>query len=109
MNRSTTTTILGTTVLLVFLLPLLAFPLSATALTNMGGCHGHHEPMPMPSHSCCYARPQAPAQVRVVSSLTVLQIKAGNPASSDRDPDFIVPVAPRDAELSPPAPLILRI
>jgi hypothetical protein len=110
MNRSTTTKILVAGMLVVFVLPLLAFSLSAAAPVEMGGgCHGHHKPSPTPSHDCCYARPQPPAQVPVVPSATALQVVHGFVAPPDVQKSDIVLVAPSDADLSPPPRLILRI
>lgn len=110
MNRATTMKILSAGVLLALVLPMLAFPWSASVRGEMGGgCHGHHDPMPMSSHSCCYARPQAPAQSQFVLSATPLRPVDGVAALPDLEDADLAPVAPRSADLSPPAPLILRI
>jgi hypothetical protein len=110
MNRSTTIKILVAGMLVVLVLPLLAFPLSAAAPTEMGGgCHGHRKPTPTPSHNCCYARPQPPAQVQVIPSASPLQVVDGLLVPHDVQASDMVFVAPSDADLSPPPQLILRI
>src|SRR5215471_6874258 len=109
MNRSATVKIFAAGMLVLFVLPLLAFPLSAAVPAEMaGGCHGHHKPTPTPtpSHNCCYARPQPPAQVQVVPSATPLQVVHGFAVPHDLQKSDIVLVAPSDADLSPPPQLI---
>ncbi len=110
MNRSTTMKTLIVGMLVVFVLPLLAFPLSVAAPTEMGGsCHGHHKPTPAPSHNCCYARPQPPAQVQVVPFVSPLQVINEFAVPHEVQTSDFVFVEPSDADLSPPPQLIRRI
>lgn len=37
-------------------------------------CHGHHGPMPAPSHNCCYAAHHVPAAFPIGSFLTALGV-----------------------------------
>src|SRR5512135_338141 len=102
MDRSTTIKLLCMGALLILVLPLFAFPLFATGTVRIGGgCHGHH-PAPMSSHSCCYARPQTPAQVQVVPTKSPLQMVGGLVVPCDVQEADTGLVTPRDAELSPP-------
>jgi len=91
-------------------LPTLCFVWSpSTSLGTNSGCHGHHGPMPQPTHSCCYAADQVPA-VPVAPALI------GTTCVVHR---IIIPnlVAHRDGVASriaadnpsPPLPAVLRI
>ncbi len=93
-------------------LPALPFAVPAATLLNSGnmpgGCHGHHAPVPVSSHSCCYARPQAPALVLLASSGTPLNA-AAEVAPGGTIGALIVATEPGDAAFASPPQLILRI
>jgi hypothetical protein len=113
MGQLSATKILAAGLLLIFVLPAIAFSLSATVLTESGqvsgGCHGHHNPMPMPSHSCCYARPQAAAPIQIGPSATPLQTVVGDAVPSELSRGDLGLVARSHVNLSPPPQPILRI
>jgi hypothetical protein len=109
MNRSTAIRILVAGMLVVFVLPLLALSLFAAPTEVGGSCNGHHKPMPTPSNNCCYARPQPPAQVRVVPSATPLKVVNGFVAPHDIKRSDVVLDAQGHEDLSLPPQLILRI
>jgi|SRR5579859_1462186 len=56
--------VLAGILLLAFGTPFVSLALLMPPGGMTGGCHGH-PPMPTSSHSCCYARPEAPAQVQI--------------------------------------------
>ena len=98
-------------IILAYALPALSFSLPAVPTGDSGGCHGHHGPMsmPVPTHSCCYARPLAPAQVQInsilanthsiVTTAVPLTVHLANP----RRMDFW------ERDFSPPPQSVLRI
>jgi hypothetical protein len=113
MYRSTTVRMLAAGLLLVFVLPAVSVALPRaifmTSGNMAGGCHGHRESMPIPSHSCCYARPQAPARVQMISSATPLNLAVGEVAAPIADHAHLVLAQPSQTAPSPPPQLILRI
>lgn len=103
--------ILALIVLAVFAVPAVSLALPALAGSPngsmSGGCHGQPEPMPVPSHSCCYALPQAPAPVQLAPSLTSLA-----PIVCDGDVllvTFMTIASPARADSSSPPVFVLRI
>jgi hypothetical protein len=97
---------------LLFLLPaslLCPTLLATTPGIMLGHCHGHHEPASHPAHSCCYSKPQPPAELQMAPSTALLNIQTlqAGPVEVVSPPFAIVALAHIDA--SPPARLILRI
>ena len=110
MYRQTAVKILTTTLLFVVLLPLVCFALPAAAVAGMpGGCHGHHEPIPTSSHSCCYAPPQPPAQVQIAPTATPRSITIADVVPFMVENARPILAVSWNADLSPPPQLILRI
>lgn len=110
--RQPAVAILTTALLLVFVMPLfcLAQPMGMAVLgSTPGGCHGHHRPMPLPTHRCCYAKPQLSAQVRLVSLQAVLNVVLGRVERIPSDRPLRGNSEPTHADLSPPLSSVLRI
>lgn len=96
--------------LLTLVLAALALSLSATVLGQVnGGCHGHHYPMPMPSHTCCYARPQPAAPIQISPSATAPQAVAGDAMPPEVNSACIALVVSSHMSLSLPPQRVLRI
>ena len=77
--------------------------------TAPGGCHGHHGPMPKPTHSCCYATQAVPIPVQITRPLAALQTLSNiitfNLAATPTD----LAVTEYSSDASPPLFSILRI
>src|SRR5205807_9936102 len=76
MHYSISTRVFATILLVVVGAPIVCLALPATISPGPmpGGCHGHHEPVPLPSHSCCCARPQLPAQMQIAPLLAPVNL-----------------------------------
>jgi hypothetical protein len=115
MRSSQLVAVLAIVLMLGFVLPMLCFAFVASGTTagnaNMpSGCHGQEHPMPMPSHSCCYASHQVPQAVPIATTpapesqvFGVIDISAG-PQSHYA---AVATVEPLDS--SPPSSAVLRI
>ncbi len=105
---------LAVVLMLGFMLPMMCFALVAADATAgdaiPGGCHGQHNPMPMPSHSCCYASHQVPQTVQVVPSPVPQNYVAeliDVPSARNYYTAAAILIAPFDT--SPPTADVLRI
>jgi len=106
---------LAVILMLGFMLPMMCFALvaaDATAgdATMAGGCHGQYNPMPMPSHSCCYASHQVPQTVQMVPSPVPQNYVAeliDVPNARNSYTAAAISIAPLDT--SPPTADVLRI
>jgi len=87
----------------------LALPATVSPGPMPGGCHGHHEPVPLPGHSCCYARPQLPAQMQIAPLLAPVNlIRRDVSQVGDSGVNVVFNTHVR-ADSSPPPPSVLRI
>jgi hypothetical protein len=114
MGNSRSIAIVAVFLMLGFMLPTLCFALVATDITTAkatmpSGCHGQQNPMPMPSHSCCYASNQVPQAVQFAPSpvpqnyfVAVVDVAAARESYTSAD------VAREVLDSSPP-PTVLRI
>jgi hypothetical protein len=114
MRNSRLVAIVAVILMLGFALPTLCFALVAGDITAgdstmPGGCHGQHRPMPMPSHSCCYASHQVPQAVQIAPTPVQNEVVEliDVPAAGESHRAAIVPHKVPDS--SPPVPSILRI
>jgi hypothetical protein len=103
--------VVATILLVVVGAPLmcLALPGTISSGTMPGGCHGDHEPMPLPSHSCCCSRPQAPAQIQIAPLLAPVNLPADNVSQVASGEFRVILAAHVRADSSPPPPSVLRI
>ena len=115
MRSSRLVAIVAVILMLGFTLPSLCFAIVASDVTTSeatmpGACHGQQEPMPMPSHSCCYASHQVPQGVPIASA-PVPQAGTAEfiemPGVREMRSEVAAAVAPLDS--SPPLPAVLRI
>jgi hypothetical protein len=115
MRCSRLVAILAVFLMLGFMLQTLCFALLANNVTAgdatmPDGCHGHQDPAPMPSHSCCYVSHEVPQAVQISPS-PVPQNGVAElidiPARRQPQSDMAVLVEPLDS--SPPPLAILRI
>jgi hypothetical protein len=100
------------TILLVVLgapLMCLALPAGIPSGTTAGGCHGHHGRLPLPIHSCCYAGPQAPAQIQIASLLAPVNVVVADVKLTTPEGFQFALAAPLRAAFSPSPPSVLRI
>jgi hypothetical protein len=97
----------------IFVLPGLCFsqqPRTPGLARDMpGGCHGHHGQMPLPSHGCCYAKPQAPAQVQISPVLAALNPDAAGATLPNLKVPRVFPTVSIGTEFFSPPTAVLRI
>ena len=96
--------------LLIFLLPMVCLALPSTESGLSGHCRGHHHPNSSTSHSCCYAVPQptSPVDISPTSSVERLETAISDAPLIDLHSAHL-PVSFVEVDVSPPAPVVLRI
>ena len=111
MHYLISTRVFATILLVVLGAPIVCLALPATISPGPmpGGCHGHHEPVPLPSRSCCCARPQLPAQMQIAPLLAPVNlIRRDVSQVGDSGVNVVFNTHVR-ADSSPPPPSVLRI
>jgi len=74
MRNAGPASILALILMLAFFPATMSMPMNSG--TTPGGCHGHHGPMPPPTHSCCDSH-QVPAAVQIARAAVGLNFVAG--------------------------------
>ena len=114
MRSSRLVAILTVVLMFGFMLPMLCFALVSSGIVSIDatmpdGCHGEKNPMPAPSHSCCYVSHQVPQAVQItaipVPHNHVTEIIEMPVTESQGN----VPIEVEPLDTSPPEPAVLRI
>lgn len=96
----------------IFVLPGLCFG-QQTGMLGLAGemsgrCHGHGGQLPLPSHSCCYAKPQPRAPVQISPVSAPVDLDAGGATLPNQRGSHVLPVSIGAEFFSPPS-AVLRI
>ena len=90
--------------------PMLPSSMAAGTTPMPGGCHGHRDPMPAPTQTCCHATPQVLAAVQVRPSVVLLNVVLGLVSSTNHGgSQQHIPVGAGSSDVSPPLSIVLRI
>lgn len=111
MNHLSTLKIISLGLVLVFAAPMLSIALPAIASNGgmAGGCHGHHSPLPMQNHTCCYATPTSPVRVQMAPRIATQPLVVASEVAPNVDRTALVYVDSRFTDVSPPLQQVLRI
>jgi len=91
-----------------FCMPTPAITAQAAPPMPCGGCHGHHQHVPVPAHNCCAAH-HAPAALQTLTSIAPLNVVAHRQSAElQSDTHSVMTVSTGHAEFSPPPPAVLR-